>query len=453
MDSTLYLGKGVEGVDGVVKIKSTQTGTDTDELGLSFFVHGSASGTTPPSEALSIKHDGNVGIGTTSPLCKFHVRNSDESPMIIDGSTAYESARFTSTSAGRNISLLSSASTFSNYIGSLDTNHSLRFFTTKLTDGSRNTHMTITEGGNVGIGTTDPKTIHHISRESDSTNYAVTRFTADTQSFDVGVGGSTVSNTGLRNKFYIYDSSDVYASSDVRIKLVVDSTGNVGIGTTNPSSKLEVNGSFSATSKSFKIDHPLPEKSETHDLYHVSIEGPTADLIYRGVTKLENGIAEINIDSASRMTEGTFEALCTNVQCFTTNETSWDLTRGKVTGNILKIECQDPNCTDEISWMVIGERKDKSMLEHERTDDNGRLVPEWEKPEPEYEMVESEEVVTEEPVAEEAPVEEPQAESDPEIVTKEDGKEYIRIGDKDYEVLGKNEDGSLLLDDDTTNNG
>jgi hypothetical protein len=71
---------------------------------------------------------------------------------------------------------------------------------------------------------------------------------------------------------------------------------------------------------------------------------------------------------------------------------------------------------------------------------------------PEPEKVEPEEVVTEETVAEEAPVEEPQAESDSNIITKEDGKEYIRIGDKEYEVLGRNEDGSLILDDDVTNN-
>jgi hypothetical protein len=96
------------------------------------------------------------------------------------------------------------------------------------------------------------------------------------------------------------------------------------------------------------------------------------------------------------------------------------------------------------------------------------------------------EEVTEEPVAEEAPepqaVEEPQPEpqeiaqvslgqvslgqvsvgqvslsesplDEIKEIRAEDGKEYIRIGDKDYEVLGENEDGSLILDDDVTNNG
>jgi len=103
--------------------------------------------------ALAISTD-RVGIGTTSPISKLHVRTGDEFNLTIDGSTVHESARFTATTAGRSIGIMSAAATLSNYIGSLDTNHQLRFFTTKQSDGSRNTHMAITEGGNVGIGTT-----------------------------------------------------------------------------------------------------------------------------------------------------------------------------------------------------------------------------------------------------------------------------------------------------------
>ena len=76
------------------------------------------------------------------------------------------------------------------------------------------------------------------------------------------------------------------------------------------------------------------------------------------------------------MTEGTFEALCREVQCFTTNESGWDLVKGKVIGNIIYIESQNINSTDEISWMVIGERKDKHIMDTEWTDDNGRVIVE-----------------------------------------------------------------------------
>ena len=139
---------------------------------------------------------------------------------------------------------------------------------------------------------------------------------------------------------------------------------------------VTIPGSLSKGSGSFRIEHPLPSKSETHELVHSFIEGPQADLIYRGKVMLINGAASVNIDAVATMTEGTFEALCREVQCFTTNESGWTAIRGKVTGNILTIEAQDSTCTDEISWMVIGERKDKHMLDTEWTDDDGKVIVE-----------------------------------------------------------------------------
>jgi hypothetical protein len=143
---------------------------------------------------------------------------------------------------------------------------------------------------------------------------------------------------------------------------------------------VNIPGSLSKGSGSFRIEHPLPSKSETHELVHSFIEGPQADLIYRGKATLVNGAASVNIDTSATMTEGTFEALCREVQCFTTNESGWTAIRGKVTGNILTIQAQDSTCTDEISWMVIGERKDKHMMDTEWTDENGKVIVEPLKP-------------------------------------------------------------------------
>jgi hypothetical protein len=129
----------------------------------------------------------------------------------------------------------------------------------------------------------------------------------------------------------------------------------------------------------FKIDHPLESKKDTHHLVHSFIEGPKADLIYRGKVDLVDGTAQINIDTVSNMTEGTFVALNTDVQCFTTNESNWDLVKGSVSGNILTIECQNTNSTATISWMVIGERQDPHMMTTNMTDDEGKIIVEPEK--------------------------------------------------------------------------
>ena len=137
---------------------------------------------------------------------------------------------------------------------------------------------------------------------------------------------------------------------------------------------------LSKASGSFKIDHPLPEKTETHHLVHSFVEAPQADNIYRGKVTLVDGYAEINIDESAGMTEGTFVALNREVQCFTSNESHWDAVRGSVNGNILTIECQSTTSTATVSWLVIGERQDKHMYDTGWTDENGKVIVEPLKP-------------------------------------------------------------------------
>ena len=62
----------------------------------------------------------------------------------------------------------------------------------------------------------------------------------------------------------------------------IHQTGNIGIGSTNPGYKLTVNGSFAASSKSFVIDHPTKENKK---LIHGSLEGPEHGVYHRGTTQ------------------------------------------------------------------------------------------------------------------------------------------------------------------------
>jgi hypothetical protein len=145
----------------------------------------------------------------------------------------------------------------------------------------------------------------------------------------------------------------------------------------NPSTNaVHFPGAVSKGSGTFNIEHPLDSKKCTHRLVHSFIEGPQADLIYRGKINLENGIACVNIDCSARMTEGTFEVLNRCAQVFTTNESSWDAIKGKLHGNILVIESQNTESNDEISWMIIGERQDKHIKDTSITDSVGRIITE-----------------------------------------------------------------------------
>ena len=146
--------------------------------------------------------------------------------------------------------------------------------------------------------------------------------------------------------------------------------------TGDSSFNVDIPNTLSKGGGSFKIDHPHPTKTNTHFLVHSFVEGPKMDLLYRGRVDLIAGTATVNIDEISNMTEGTFVLLNRDVQSFTTNETGWTAVKSTVSGNLLTITAQDSDCTDTISWMVIGERQDDIIKSLTMTDDDGNLIVE-----------------------------------------------------------------------------
>ena len=147
-------------------------------------------------------------------------------------------------------------------------------------------------------------------------------------------------------------------------------------GGTSGGNEVYVNGTLSKAGGSFRIPHPVAGLTTTKDLVHSFIEGPQMDLIYRGTVALVAGIATVNLDTKAGMTEGTFEALNRDVQCFTSNETGWTVVKGSVTGNKLTIQSKATTSTDTVSWMVVGERQDATIKGLNMTDADGNLIVE-----------------------------------------------------------------------------
>ena len=165
--------------------------------------------------------------------------------------------------------------------------------------------------------------------------------------------------------------------------LIQGSDGFVGINELTPSYQLEVDGTMHCTgalskgSGSFKIDHPI--KPKTHDLVHSFVEGPRADLIYRGVATLSDGWVEVDLDEEIGLSEDTWAALCRDPQVWVQNDSGWDAVKGSVSGSTLTIVCQAPNSNDEVSWLVVAERQDDHIREADWTDDEGHPILEPEK--------------------------------------------------------------------------
>ncbi len=249
----------------------------------------------------------------------------------------------------------------------------------------------------IGIGTASPESQLHLSsgdRQDDADGQLKIVQTATgndaTSNASLCVMNSTGTSqfmqwelNGLRIGSRLANGSGVghvvfSAGQDVEAMRITEQY-RVGIGTSTPATLLDVDGAVTKNSGSFRIDHPIPAMEDTHSLVHSFIEGPRADLIYRGVVDLVDGSATVNIDTAAGMTDGTFVLLCDDVQCFTTNEDNWDLVKASVSGNILTIESQNVSSTATISWMVIGDRKDQHMFDTSWTDENGKVIVEPER--------------------------------------------------------------------------
>jgi len=128
------------------------------------------------------------------------------------------------------------------------------------------------------VGHTDYAGFSHVDQNT-TTNYAILQ-----QS-----NGATYVNAANGTNIYFRmnnaavggfnSSTDFYVDTDT---LYVDaSEDRVGINTTTPANALDVVGHFSATSKSFVIDHPTKENKK---LQYGSLEGPEHGVFVRGTT-------------------------------------------------------------------------------------------------------------------------------------------------------------------------
>lgn len=194
---------------------------------------------------------GNVGVGTTSPSAKFVVSGSGTGAAVgmnIDGDRGIlnaQSGSLTFTNKNTNLAQING------YTGATggSVNYGQLVFSTA-NAGTLNERMRIDENGNVGIGTTTPNNLLTLQSNSAaniqlSQNSGGTGIGARISYDQVGFGRASLA-------FGTATGGNGYASIFVGVSgnteaLRVDSTGNVGIGTTTPSQKLEVNGNIKLT--------------------------------------------------------------------------------------------------------------------------------------------------------------------------------------------------------------
>jgi len=362
------------GANGTLTIGNTGTGTlfiqQTGAAGIQFNTNGATN--------VTIASGGNVGIGTTSPAYTLDVTGTIRATGTITGSISGNANTVTNGIYTTNIGSYAPTLTGGGASGTWDISISGNANT--VTNGIYTTNIgsyapTLTGGG--ASGTWDISITGQANALNSSNSYTVGGMQIN--------GSAGVSNSGDGTNGGYFGLLNTNTSGGRIFRISGGSSTDMQI-LNSPGTEITHvfadNGDFIAqaniygAAKYFCIPHPLPTLSTSTNLVHIAVEAPQADLIYRGQAKLVDGKIQVDIDQASRMTDGTFVVLCTNVQCFTTNETSWTPVRGSVSGNILTIEAQDETSTDTISWMVIGERQDATIANSSSTDDNGRIITE-----------------------------------------------------------------------------
>ncbi|MGD9159114.1 MAG: tail fiber protein [Desulfobacteraceae bacterium] len=220
-----------------------------------------------PTDAIFVDNDGNVGIGITSPDAALHIDKSQNSDSLFIGgasNTSYSAINFR-TDETITAWVFAAGSSYSSWslTGSLNiyNEHGPIAFQTN----GGNNRMIIDTIGNVGIGTTDPESALHIDKPQNTdslyiggasnTSYSAVNFRTDeTITAWVFAAGSSYSSWSLTGALNIYNEHGpiAFQTNGGNNRMIIDTIGNVGIGTINPANKLDVNGTIRA--KEVKVE-------------------------------------------------------------------------------------------------------------------------------------------------------------------------------------------------------
>jgi len=177
---------------------------------------------TAGSERMRIDSSGNVGIGTSSPDAPFTIQRPSNNQGIAAGLSL--KGQDGTTQGG-----LGTDGVIDNAV-QLVAAQFLKFHTNN-TDGTTNERMRIDSSGNVGIGTSSPK------------GAGLSVGTTDGSAF-ISPGGNnnhlTLTTTGSGGALRFFTKGGTTNNRATGEAMRIDSSGNVGIGTSSPSHQLDI---------------------------------------------------------------------------------------------------------------------------------------------------------------------------------------------------------------------
>jgi hypothetical protein len=314
---------------------------------------GSGSNRQDVVERMRLDSSGNLGIGTTSPRARLSlgmlVANKVFS-LYDDLNTAFYGMGID----GAEYKILAPSAakfTFNTYNVGADTTTA---------------RMTLDSSGNLGIGTSSPSEKLHVNGNLLlENNFAIKQKMANgtatnliaidsSNSFRVAGGYSTAVHIhpDATSDTYLHfnNSGSVVVGNNTTATNMYIQNGNltIGNGTVNSGYKLQVNGSFAATTKSFVIDHPTKPDMK---LRYGSLEGPENGVYVRGRLK-DSNVIELPDYWTELVHEDTITVNLTAIG------KSQDLWVEDIVNNTVIVGGDNINCF----YTVFAERKDVEKL-------------------------------------------------------------------------------------------
>ena len=214
------------GWPGIISFSSNAHRRDVVFNNLGLYLAASTSNAAPASsEGIFIEEGGNTGIGTKNPKQKLHVSNGnillDEGHPLILSNSQYSSY----VTAGGNDLILSNYAT-----------GNIRFGTSP-NPGTSYDHMVINNNGKVGIGKENPEQLLHIAGENPRL-----LIEASSSNPEINFKHTGDSPADIWSIYKDETSGDLKYFQAGDKFTIQKNTGNVGIGTTQPTANLHVNG-------------------------------------------------------------------------------------------------------------------------------------------------------------------------------------------------------------------
>jgi len=217
---------------------------------------GIAGGAITSRMQMVIKQTGNVGIGTTSPgtlhsasygFTRLHIDGgTDRGQMIIEGDS-FAGIVLSDNGATANQRVFATSVD--------DTKYTIKPLNDNGTSTAGGVAVTILHGGDVGVGTTSPTSVFHVSGANSVLTIESTTSGQNCSTWYKADGNNqweTGCNIGAGTDYQIYDRLNSASRMVVGHNGDVTIPGNVGIGTTGPGAKLDISD---ATIYSIKLSN------------------------------------------------------------------------------------------------------------------------------------------------------------------------------------------------------